>query len=176
MSNEPGGLGEHNHPGQQGWPGAQQPQQPQGPQQHGQAPQAYPGGYGQETAPGWAAYPPPPMPPTGPAGYPAAAMGPGPGGGPQAHAKGFFAALFDFNFNYFATPGVVKVLYIIGMVVLGLLYVGILVGGFSVGVGPGLLALIGGAILVLFYLALFRVTLEFYYAVVRMSEDIHHRR
>jgi len=29
---------------------------------------------------------------------------------------------------------------------------------------------------VFFYLAMLRVMLEFFYAVVRMSEDIHHRR
>jgi hypothetical protein len=98
------------------------------------------------------------------------------GGSPQDQAKGFFAALFDFGFNSFATPSVVKVLYIIGMVLLGLAYLGFLVAGFAQGILPGLLVLVGGGIAVLFYLTLFRITLEFYYAVVRMSEDIHNRR
>ena len=36
--------------------------------------------------------------------------------------------------------------------------------------------LVVGGVVALFYLIFFRVTLEFFYAVVRMSEDIHHRR
>ena len=156
MSNEPGAPGEYQ-PGQQGWSG--------GPQQ-----QPYPGGYGQQPPSGWAGYPQPGQPP-----QPGYGMPPGPIGGPQGQAKGAFAALFDFDFNTFATPAVVKILYIVGMVLLGLLYVGLLITGFAQGVGVGLLALVGGAIAVLFYLILFRITLEFYYAVVRMSEDIHRK-
>jgi hypothetical protein len=71
---------------------------------------------------------------------------------------------------------VVKILYIVGMILLGLFYVGMLIGGFMGGVGPGLLSLVVGAIVVLFALILFRVTLEFYYALVRMSEDIHQQK
>jgi hypothetical protein len=97
-------------------------------------------------------------------------------GGPQGQAKSPFAALFDFEFNTFATPAVVKVLYIVGMVLLGLFYIGALISGFAQGVGIGLVVLIGGGIALLFYLILFRVTLEFFYAVVRMSEDIHKRK
>jgi hypothetical protein len=166
MTNDPGAPGEQPQPGNQGWQGG--PQQPQQ--------QPYPGSYGQEPPPGWGSYPPPgpPGPPPGPAGY---GYGGGPvGPGPQGEAKGFFAALFDFSFDSFATPAVVKVLYIIGIVLLGLGYVGVVIAGFVQGAGMGLLFLIGGAIAVLFYLTLFRITLEFYYAVVRMSEDIHHRR
>jgi hypothetical protein len=158
MSNDPGAPGEHPQPGNQGWSDA--PQQP-----------PYPGGYGQQPPPSWGGYPPPPGQP----GY-GGPTGMGPGGSPQTQAKGFFAALFDLGFNSFATPAVVKVLYIIGMVLLGLAYVGVVIAGFSQDAGVGLLALIGGAIAALFYLTLFRITLEFYYAVVRMSEDIHHRR
>ena len=162
MSNDPGNPGDQPHPGQ-GWQG--------GPQQ----PPPYPGSFGQEPPPGWGSYPPPgpPGPPPGPAGF---GGGPPMGPGPQGESKGFFGALFDFSFDSFATPAVVKVLYIIGMVLLGLFYVVIVISGFAQNAGFGLLALIGGGIAVLFYLTLFRITLEFYYAVVRMSEDIHHRR
>jgi hypothetical protein len=158
MSNDPGAPGEQPQHGNQGWQGGP-PQQPQQP--------PYPGSFGQEPPPGWGSYPPP-----GPAGYGGPPVGPG----PQGEAKGFFAALFDFSFDSFATPAVVKVLYIIGMVLLGLAYVVAVIGGFTQGAGMGLLFLVGGAIVVLFYLTLFRIMLEFYYAVVRMSEDIHHRR
>jgi hypothetical protein len=172
MTNDPGAPGDQPQHGNQGWQG--------GPQQ----PPPYPGSFGQEPPPppGWGGYPPPPPqvgPPPGYGGYPGPggpAGGPVGPGSPQGEAKGFFPALFDFGFNSFATPAVVKVLYIIGMVLLGLFYVAAVISGFSVSAGFGLLALVGGAIAVLFYLTLFRITLEFYYAIVRMSEDIHHRR
>ncbi|GAA1868306.1 hypothetical protein GCM10009836_55980 [Pseudonocardia ailaonensis] len=148
--------------GQQGWQGG------------GQQP-PYPGGYGQQPPAGWGPQGPggnPPPPgyggPGGPGGFD------GPGGTPSA--SGFFGALFDFNFNSFATPVVIKVLYILATIALGLGYIVAVISGFSQGVGIGVAFLIGGALLGLIYLILIRVTLEFYYAVVRMSEDIHNRR
>jgi hypothetical protein len=163
MTYDPGNPGDQPQPpGGQGWSGGQQP--------------PYPGGYGQQPPQGWG--PPPGQPPYGdPSAYgPGPGPGPGPGNSPQAQAKGFFSALFDFGFNHFATPTVVKIIYVIGLVLIALAYISAVISGFAVGVGPGLLALIIGAIIALFALALFRITLEFYYAVVRMSEDIHHRR
>jgi hypothetical protein len=158
MSNESGGPGEYQ-PGQQGWSGGPQQQPP------------YPGGFGQQQPPppGWGGYPQPGQPGYG---QPPTA----PVGGPPQQGKGAFSALFDFDFNTFATPTVVKILYVVGMVLLGLLYVGMLIGGFTQGVGVGLITLVVGAVVVLFALILFRVTLEFYYALVRMSEDIHQQK
>ncbi len=157
MSNDPGTPGEYQ-PGQQGWSG--------GPQQ----PPPYPSGFGQQQPPPvWGGYPPPGQP----GGY-----GPPPGtvGGPQGQAKGAFSALLDFEFNTFATPAVVKILYIVGIALIGLYYIGALIFGFAQGgVGVGLLILVVGAIAALFVLIMFRITLEFYYALVRMSEDIHRK-
>lgn len=160
MSNDPGSPGEYQ-PGQQGWQGGQQ------------QPPPYPSGFGQQQQqqppPAWGGYPQQGQP---------GGFGPPPGqpGAPQQRSASPFAALFDFEFNTFATPAVVKILYIVGMVLLGLFYIAGLIGGFAQGVGPGLLALIVGGIFVLFGLIMFRVTLEFYYALVRMSEDIHNRK
>jgi hypothetical protein len=155
MTNDPGNPGEYQ-PGQQGWPGQQQP---------------YPGGYGQQSQqqPTWGGYP---QQPGQPGGYGAPQA---PIGGPQGQAKGTFSALFDFDFNSFATPAVVKILYVVGMVLIGLVYLGALIGGFTQGVGVGLVTLVVGGVAALFYLIFFRVTLEFFYAVVRMSEDIHRK-
>jgi hypothetical protein len=71
---------------------------------------------------------------------------------------------------------VVKILYIIGMVLMGIGYVVNVIIAFAASTVFGLAVLIGGAIVLLFVLALFRISLEFYHAVVRMSEDIHNRR
>jgi hypothetical protein len=156
MSNDPGTPGEYQ-PGQQGWPGGQQPPYPSG---FGQQPQQQPGwgGYPQPGQPG--GYGPPPQ---------------GPVGGPRGQAKGAFSALLDFEFNTFATPAVVKILYAVGMLLIGLYYIAAVIFGFSQNVAVGLLILVVGAIGALFILILFRVTLELYYALVRMSEDIHRK-
>lgn len=122
-------------------------------------------------------YPPAGPPPGGnQPGYPGAYPPPrGDSSGGQ-QPPSLLGALFDFGFNRFATPSVIKVVYIIGFVIIGLFYLFAVVAGFYRGVGLGILALVGGAVGALFYLILLRITLEFYYAVVRMSEDIHHRR
>lgn len=90
-------------------------------------------------------------------------------------AKGFFAALFDFSFDSFVTPMLVKALYVIVTIALFLGWLFGIITGFVNGVGTGLLFLIGGAIAVVIYLALIRMSLELYYAVIRMSEDVHRR-
>ena len=163
----------------------------QQPAWHGQQP--YPGGYGQQQPqqpeqPAYGSYPPPPTQAAGYgqaqpswqqtagqqryAGYPA-----GTGGfPPQNESPNFFGALFDFGFNTFATPVVIKVLYILGLVGIGLGYVGFVIAAFAQSLGYGLAVLLLGAVVALFYVIFFRVFLEFYYAVVRMSEDIRAMR
>lgn len=166
-------------------PGEQQPGW------HGQQP--YPGSYGQQPEqPAYGSYPQQPQPtaaygqgqpswqqtpgqqryPGTPQGYPAG-LGTMP---PQPEQPSFFGALFDFGFNTFATPVVIKVLYILGLVGIGLGYVALVISGFADSPATGLAMLIGGAIGALFYVIFFRVFLEFYYAVVRMSEDIRAMR
>ena len=128
MSNDPASGGEQ----QPGW--------------HGQQP--YPGGYGQQPAAAGAAgrtrsYPPPPSRPAatvrrqpswqqtaGQQRYPGYPAGTG-GIPPQNEAPSFFGALFDFGFNSFATPVVIKVLYILGLVGIGLGYVAVVISGFA---------------------------------------------
>ncbi len=97
----------------------------------------------------------------------------GPGGQPPG--KGFFGALFDFSFEHFVTPMLVKAVYIVAIVALGLGWLFWLVASFNVGAGFGVAVLILGPILILLYLCLIRMTLEFYLAVTRMSQDIHQR-
>jgi hypothetical protein len=163
-----GGYGQQA-PDQPAYPGSSYPPPPQQ------------GGYGQAPPP-WAPQAGQPGQPgqRGP-GYPgahgAAPAGLAPGGAdPQNRLNGTFGALFDFGFNTFATPAVIKVLYILGLVAIGLGYVVLVISAFSQSAGYGLLMLVGGAIGALFYVIFFRVLLEFYYAIVRMSEDIRAMR
>jgi Domain of unknown function (DUF4282) len=110
--------------------------------------------------------PPPTQPPTGPPG----------GAAPQgSSAKGFFGALFDFRFEQFITPMIVKFVYVLALVVLVIAWLGFLVAGFAESATSGVFVLVVGPILLLLYLAFVRMTLEFYLAIVRMSQDIHTR-
>lgn len=98
------------------------------------------------------------------------------GFGPQQpQHKNFFAALFDITFSTFITPTIIKAVYLIVMILLVLAWLVWTIAGFSENAGLGLLVLIGGAVVMLIYLAFIRMTLEFYLAIVRMSEDINRR-
>ncbi len=123
---------------------------------------------------------PPPPPPPGPSAPQASQPmpTPPPGGNlasPTSSSKGFFGALFDFSFTHFVTPMIVKAVYVLATVGLGLGWLVFLIAGFSENAGLGLVVLVLGPIAVVIYLALVRMTLEFYLAIVRMSEDIHKR-
>lgn len=135
-----------------------------------------------QTQPAWSPGPgsqpqnPPSDPPFGSprAGQPWIAGQPRAGVGEST--KGFFSALFDFNFDTFITPKIIKVVYIVIMALVGLFAVGSLITALISG-EPGaiLLALIGIPLMSIVYLALARMTLELYFAVIRLSEDVHDR-
>ncbi|MGH3773127.1 MAG: DUF4282 domain-containing protein [Pseudonocardiaceae bacterium] len=115
-------------------------------------------------------YNPPPPGSPGPQ-YPEGAGGPSPARQPQ----GFFGALFDFSFNHFVTPLIIRVLYVLGLIGIALGYLVFVVGAFQASAVQGVVTLLLGLIISFIYLAFWRVILEFYLAVVRMSEDIHRR-
>jgi len=115
---------------------------------------------------------PPPPPPVAPAGGPSG-MSSIPD--PAREGAGFFTALFDFSFTNFVTPILVRFVYLLATVALVASWLVFVFAGFANSVGTGLAALILGPIFVIIYLAVIRMTLEFYLSVVRMSEDIHQR-
>jgi hypothetical protein len=123
----------------------------------------YPPGGGYPSQPGQGgAMPPSPYPSGG------NRIGDGDGGG-------FFAALFDFSFSRFVTPMIVKLVYVLATIALALVYVIFVISAFTQNAGAGVVVLLVGAVVALIYLAFIRMTLEFYYAIVRMSQDINHR-
>jgi hypothetical protein len=105
-----------------------------------------------------------------------------PGQGTTAHpspgqegvsAKGFVGSLFDFGFTSFVTPKVVKVLYVLIMVVLGLSGLGFAASAFAVNTGAGIFVLIIVAPLFFFvFLALYRIALELFVVIFRIAEDL----
>lgn len=100
-----------------------------------------------------------------------------PFGQPQSTTprKGFFGALFDFKFEHFITPMIVKFVYVLVMIALVIGWLVFLVAGFADSATSGVFVLVVGPILLVLYLAFIRMTLEFYLAIVRMSQDIHNR-
>ncbi len=123
---------------------------------------AYGGGYGQQSAPyanqqQWTGQPQQPT-------------------GMTSDGKSFFSALFDFGFQSFVTPKIIKVVYIVLTAVIGLGVLFFLIGALLTGEALNIIAaLILAPLIGLIYLALARMSLELYYAVIRLSEDVHER-
>ncbi len=133
------------------------------------------GAFGNQGVPphGGASDPTTPIPPPPPAQTPG-----GSADGPLMPTNDnvtFFQALFDYSFTHFVTPKLIKIVYILMTALLALVWLTYVVLGLSASIGVGILALIGGGLFFLIYLALARMSLEFFLALVRMSEDIHKR-
>lgn len=118
---------------------------------------------------------PGPQYPEGTGEYPEGTGGPPPAWQPQAQVHGFFGALFDFSFNHFVTPLIIRVLYVLGLIGIILSYLWLVVVGFLASAVQGVVTLLFGLIIAFIYLAFWRIVLEFCLAVVRMSDDIHRR-
>lgn len=112
-------------------------------------------------------------------GYPATGIGTGTGNGTGRDA-GFFSALFDFSFRKYATPSIVKIVYILVTVVMVLgALVWIITGAagvFDVDPGLGVLFLLLGVPFILvalvLQLALFRLLLEASLALIRSAQSL----
>ena len=144
-------------------PGAGGPAQPP----PGGGYQAPPPASGYDAPPPAAAYGgPPPAAPAAPVVEPE---------GYGAPTKGFFGSLFDFKFDNFVTPIIVRFVYILALIGLAFTWLSIIITGFARNFGFGLLGLIIGGIGILVYVCFVRMTLEFFVSVVRMSQDIHKR-
>jgi hypothetical protein len=110
-----------------------------------------------------AAAPPPPPPPVAPqpvyATQPAYIPTP-PVNYTDITGKGFWSRFFDFSFKEFITPSVIKVLFIVIIVVIGLSMLGMIVEGFVVFGALGVVWLIAALIYGFVALLFSRVFLE----------------
>lgn len=171
----PGQQGPGQQPfGQQGF--GQQSQAPQGQAQQGQPQQPW-GQQSQQQSPG----------------YPQSGFGqqqpgqPAPwGGGPQQPKDANpIKAAFDFSFGSYATPGLVKIVYIVGMVLAALGYLSVILSGFQLGAPrdygfgqspgspvPGVLAILFGWIPAAFFILVLRLALEQVLSSVRTATDV----
>jgi Domain of unknown function (DUF4282) len=84
--------------------------------------------------------------------------------------KGFLSSLFDVSFSSLITTRVIKVLYILSMIVIGLGTLFFIVAGFAQSGGSGIVALIVAPLLALLYLIYARVLLEVVICLFRIME------
>lgn len=153
---------------------------PQGSQEYGTARfpvPGQPGVVGQSGVPGQPGVPGMPPAPQTPPPYMAA---PPYAPAAQRPSSGGLAQLFDFQFQGYATPALVKIVYILSVAGAGLLWLMWIVAGFAVGSTPfsrpnptvGVMALLFGWIPALLGVAYTRFLLEFYLATIRTSTKL----
>ena len=90
---------------------------------------------------------------------------------------GFLQALFDFSFNHFFTPKIIKLLYGLSIFSAGLIAVLFIIFGFSASTGFGIFALLIGAPLIfLLTVVCSRIYLELMVAIFRIADTLANRR
>lgn len=89
---------------------------------------------------------------------------------PTAKA-GFFSSLFDLSFTRLVTTRVIKILYVLLLVLIGLGLLGFVIAGIASGTAQGIIvALVVGPIAALLYIIYARVFLEVILAIFRILE------
>lgn len=158
MSENPHDPNTPQSPDGQRPPPSQRPSQPA----HGEA-----APYGQPAPQG----PPPGYGPPPPQGPPRSGSS-GLASDLQGDAKGLFGSLFDLSFTHYITPKIVRIVYVIGMVLIGLGLLFAIIAAFAQSILGGFVTLLFGWLFALLYLVMFRILLEFYTAVVSTAETI----
>jgi hypothetical protein len=81
------------------------------------------------------------------------------------------AALFDFSFRTFITLGIIKALYILGMVLIALAWLIVVIGAFVADFWAGLGVLITYTLIAIIQLIFLRVWLEMIVVFFRIGEN-----
>ncbi len=90
-----------------------------------------------------------------------------------AGTKGFLSSLFDFGFTSFVTPTVIKVLYVLILIGTVLSALAFTITAFKASAIFGIVVLvIGDPLFIIIVLAFYRIILEFFIVIFRVSEDI----
>lgn len=86
-------------------------------------------------------------------------------------SRGFLSSLFDLSFTSLVTTKVIKLIYVLSMIAIGLVALGFVVGAFQESAGLGIVTLlIFAPLAALFYLIYVRVFLEVVIALFRIME------
>ena len=87
--------------------------------------------------------------------------------------KGFFGKLFDFSFEEFVTPTIIKVVYAIILVVIGIVSLVALIAALSSGeAGSIITAIVVVPVLALLYLILARIWMEVVVVIFRIAGPV----
>lgn len=128
-----------------------------------------------------------PPAPAAPAPEEAAPVGSSAGSGQSAQTlmkkAGFIRSLFDLGFDSFVTPKMITVLYVLGMIVVGLALLAMVVSGFgSIILGfrmhawgftvKGILLVVLSPVIAIIYLALIRMWLELVVVLFKIKESL----
>lgn len=84
---------------------------------------------------------------------------------------GGIGALLDLGFERFVTLSVIKVVYVLGMAVIGLVYVGVVIAAFTQGFLAAIGAIVVGGLYVLLNLIFLRMWLELIVVMFRIGEN-----
>jgi hypothetical protein len=79
--------------------------------------------------------------------------------------------LFDFTFEKFITPSIVKIVYIVVIVMAGLMWLGFTIGGLSSGIGGFLFGLIFGGLAAVLMVLFYRIFLELTMILFRIHDN-----
>lgn len=89
---------------------------------------------------------------------------------PQTGDAGI-SALFDFGFKRFITLSVIKILYMLGMGVIALVWLGFLIAAFTQGALAIAAVVVVGPLIAILYLIFFRIWLELVVVIFRIGEN-----
>ncbi len=92
----------------------------------------------------------------------------------MADEKNFFAGLFDFSFHHQLTRRIVKLLYIIGILLGGIMVVVRVVLAYQQSPADGIINLVVGIVSLFVGILVTRVLLELALVILRIAEGIEH--
>lgn len=81
------------------------------------------------------------------------------------------AGLFDFTFEKFITPSVVKIVYILVIVMAGLAWLMMIIAGLSNGIGGFLFGAIFGGLMFIVMILIYRIFLELTMILFRIHDN-----
>jgi hypothetical protein len=79
--------------------------------------------------------------------------------------------LFDFTFEKFITPSIVKIVYIVVIVMAALMWLGFIIGGIAYGIGGFLAGLIFGGLAAVLMVLFYRIFLELTMILFRIHDN-----
>jgi len=85
--------------------------------------------------------------------------------------KGFFASLFDISFSSLITTRIIKVLYVLILIAIGLGTLFFIIASLSAGGSNGIVAIILGPIFALLYVIFARVYMEIIIVLFKIGEN-----